>query len=160
MSLNSQNERELESVTLRTYRTGDAGAMYALDVVCFEQQFRFSRRAMRGFAEAKNAVTALAEAGGELVGFCIAEVEERVGYVVTLDVAPAWRRNGLAALLMTELERRTRAAGAGGMALHVFTGNLGAIRFYEAIGYERVGIAQGFYGRGLDGLVYRNRFEE
>jgi ribosomal-protein-alanine N-acetyltransferase len=86
-------------------------------------------------------------------------VEEQVGYVVTLDVAPAWRRRGLADRLMTEVEDKVRAAGAAGMALHVFTGNLGAVRFYEAIGYERVGMAQGFYGRGLDGLVYRKRFE-
>jgi ribosomal-protein-alanine N-acetyltransferase len=152
-------ERGMEAVTWREYRPGDWEAMYALDLVCFEQQFRFSRRAMRGFAEAKAAVTVLAEAEGELVGFCIAEVEERVGYVVTLDVAPAWRRKGLAGRLMTEVEGRVRAAGAVGMALHVFTGNLGAVRFYEAIGYERVGMAQGFYGRGLDGLVYRKRFE-
>jgi ribosomal-protein-alanine N-acetyltransferase len=39
--------------------------------------------------------------------------------------------------------------------LHVFTGNTGAIRFYERLGYERISMKQGFYGDdGLDAFVY------
>jgi len=139
---------------LRGYREGDLEAMYALDLVCFEPVFRFSRRAMRRFAEAQGAVTVLAEAAGELAGFAIVQIEERVGYVVTLDIAPAWRRRGLAAQLMTDAEARVQAAGGMGMELHVFVGNVGAMAFYEAMGYRRIGRVEGFYGRGLDGLVY------
>ena len=69
----------MNEVTLREYRPGDWEAMYALDVVCFEPVFQFSRRAMREFAEARRAVTVLAEADGELVGFCIADVDEERG---------------------------------------------------------------------------------
>ncbi len=147
----------MAEVRLREYRVGDVEAMYALDVACFEPVFQFSRRAMRYFAEARRAVTVLAEADGELVGFCIAEVDEEIGYVVTLDVAPAWRRQGLAQRLMAEVEAKVRAAGAESMALHVFRGNAGAMQFYEKIGYGRVGMVEGFYGRGLDGLVYRKQ---
>jgi ribosomal protein S18 acetylase RimI-like enzyme len=32
------------------------------------------------------------------------------------------------------------------------------MRFYESIGYGRVARSEGFYGRGLDALVYRKRF--
>jgi ribosomal-protein-alanine N-acetyltransferase len=133
--------------------------MYALDLVCFEPPFRFSRAAMRGFAEAVGALTVLAEAQGELAGFCIAQLEKQNAYVVTLDVAPTWRRRGLARRLMAELESKARAAGATAMALHVFTGNTGAIQFYESIGYNRAGRAEAFYGRGLDALVYRKRLQ-
>jgi ribosomal protein S18 acetylase RimI-like enzyme len=31
------------------------------------------------------------------------------------------------------------------------------MRFYESIGYGRVEMVKGFYGRGLDALVYRNK---
>ena len=55
-------------VMLREYRAGDAEAMYALDVQCFEPVFQFSRRAMRYFAEARRAVTVLAEGGGGVGG--------------------------------------------------------------------------------------------
>jgi ribosomal protein S18 acetylase RimI-like enzyme len=147
----------MDEVTLRDYRPGDAAEMYALDIVCFEPVFRFSRGAMRGFAEASGAIAVLAEAAGELVGFCVVQMEGKIGYVVTLDVAAAWRRRGLARRLMAEVETRTRAAGGTGMALHVFNGNTEAIQFYESTGYGRVGMAEGFYGRGIDALVYRKK---
>jgi [ribosomal protein S18]-alanine N-acetyltransferase len=144
-------------VTLKEYRIGDLEAMFALDVVCFEPVFRFSRRAMRRFAEARGALTVLAEAEGELAGFAIVQMEDRVGYVVTLDVAPAWRRRGLARRLMVDVETRVVAAGGVGMELHVFVGNMGAVRFYEGMGYGRMGMVEGFYGRGLDALIYGKR---
>jgi ribosomal-protein-alanine N-acetyltransferase len=145
----------MDNVTLREYRATDADAMHTLDVLCFEPAFQFSRRVMRAFAEASGAITVLAEAGGELVGFCVVQMEEQLGYVVTLDVAASWRRQGLARRLMEEVESRVRAGGGLGMVLHVYKGNLGAMRFYESMEYGRVGMAQGFYGRGLDALVYR-----
>ena len=148
----------MADVTLREYRPGDWLAMYALDVVCFEQAFRFSRRAMRGFAEAAGAITLLAESDGKLAGFCVVQIEGRVGYVVTLDVATAWRRLGLARRLMSEIEMRVRTTGALGMALHVYTENTAAVRFYETIGYTRTGMAEEFYGRRLDALMYVSRF--
>ena len=146
-------------VTLREYRVGDVEAMYALDVVCFEPPFRFTKWAMRRFAEAKGAVTVVAEAEGDLVGFAIVQMEGggkagSRGYVVTLDVAPAWRRQGLARRLMEAAEAKAAAAGAARMALHVFVGNVGAVRFYEGMGYRRAATAEGFYGQGLDAAVY------
>jgi ribosomal-protein-alanine N-acetyltransferase len=154
MALDRKIDPPADGITLREYRTGDWQAMYALDLVCFEPPFRFSRRAMRGFAEAQGAISVLAEAAGNLAGFCIVQMEEQVGYVVTLDVAAAWRRRGLARRLIAEAETKMRAAGGTAMAIHVFPGNVGAVRFYEAIGYGRLGTVEGFYGRNLDALAY------
>jgi [ribosomal protein S18]-alanine N-acetyltransferase len=149
----------LDEVTTRSYRAGDVEAMWALDITCFEPVFRFSRQAMRGFAESRGALTVLAEFDDELIGFCIAQMEDQIAYVVTLDVAPAWRRQGLARRLMDELEHKAGGAGAVAMALHVFSGNTGAMRFYEKLGYDRIGMERGFYGRGLDALLYRKEVE-
>jgi ribosomal-protein-alanine N-acetyltransferase len=152
------NLKEQLGIALRGYRPGDWKAMYALDVVCFEAPFRFGQREMRRLAEERGAVVVLAEAEGELAGFSIAHLEGNWAYLVTLDVAPTWRRRGVAARLMGDVEEQARIAGAAGMALHVFNGNPGAIRFYEGMGYGRIGIAEGFYGRGLDALVYRKKW--
>jgi len=206
--------------TLRDYRSASAAdsrpedwrAMHALDELCFAAPFRFTRRAMRRFAETPGAITLLAESSGQLVGFAIAHLESeerdpqtsdpqasdpqsagtqtdpsqsygaqpyaaqlpeaqpyrapaaqlpagRVAYVVTLDVAPDWRRRGLARRLMHALELRAHAAGADAIALHVFPGNLAALQLYEALGYQRIGVAADFYGDGLDALVYRKQLE-
>jgi ribosomal-protein-alanine N-acetyltransferase len=150
---------------LRSYSEGDLDAIYRLDQVCFSNEFRFGRESMRAFAEAKGAVTLIAEAtGGEIAGFVIVQIERRrdsvLGYVVTLDVAEKCRRRGLARTLLLEAEKRAAVAGALWMELHVFTGNEGAIRFYERSGYALVGVRRRFYGgAGLDAFIYRKELE-
>lgn len=170
---------ELANLHLRGYHARDLEAMFALDCLCFEPPFRFSRRAMRQFAQAGNSVVQLAFAAGagaggaaaspgtgaehpmaeQLLGFCIVHLEPAgdglVGYVVTLDVAPAVRRQGLAGVLMRSVEAAAATAGADEMTLHVFSANAGAVRLYEQFGYRAAGIAENFYGRGLHAIVYR-----
>ncbi len=147
-----------EAMKFRGYRAEDFEAMFRLDEACFAPEFRFSRTMMRGVAEAGKARVVIAEQDG-LAGFCVAHVElvegGCVGYVVTLDVAAEWRRKGLALELMQRVEDEAREAGCGAIALHVFVGNVGAIRFYERCGFVQSRRAQGFYGEAGDAWVYR-----
>jgi [ribosomal protein S18]-alanine N-acetyltransferase len=150
-------------ILLRDYRVDDLEAMFCLDEACFAAEFRFDRRSMRIFAGGRDAITLIAEKTcGGIAGFVIVHVEPAAaglrGYVVTLDVAEELRREGLARRLMRAAETRAAAAGAIWMELHVFTGNEGAIRFYERLGYVRIGLSRGFYGNdGLDAFVYRKQ---
>lgn len=147
-------------IIFRDYRDTDLEAMFRLDEACFAEEFRFDRESMREFAEERNAIVRIAEeVGGELAGFIIVHVERVAtgwrAYVVTLDVAAEWRQQGLGRGLMREAEACAVAAGVRWMQLHVFTGNEGAIRFYERLGYERIRVQRRFYGKaGLDAFVY------
>ena len=148
----------LDGITLRNYQPGDADSMFALDLECFQPPFHFTRRAMQRFAEQPGAITLLAESSAQppqLAGFLIAHMEGRTAYIVTLDIAATFRRRGLARVLMAEAESRALAAGAQEIALHVFTGNTGAIAFYESLGYNRARMAEDFYAHGVHALVYR-----
>ena len=143
---------------LRGYQADDLDAMHALDVVCFERPFRFTRGAMRRFAEVKKARVVIAEEDDALVGFVILHLEEgeegRTGYIITLDMEPGQRRRGIAGLLMREAERQARVDGCTALVLHVFAGNDAAIRFYESAGFSRSHLAEEFYGPGSDAWVY------
>jgi [ribosomal protein S18]-alanine N-acetyltransferase len=145
-------------ITLRPYRPNDLDAMHALDVVCFDKPFRFSRSAMRRFAQAKKARVVIAEDGDALVGFVILDIEDteegRLGYIVTLDVSPGHRRRGLAGQLMQEAEREVFRVGCAAIVLHVFTGNEPAMRFYVGRGFVRSFRENDFYGRGIDAWVF------
>ena len=145
-------------IRLRPYRTNDLDAMHALDVVCFEKPFRFTHRAMRRFAEAPQARVVIADDEGTLVGFVILHIEdaagERVGYIVTLDVSPTYRRRGIAGRLMREVERRTSGEGCATLLLHVFTGNQPAIRFYAANGFVSSNREIDFYGPAKDAWTF------
>jgi [ribosomal protein S18]-alanine N-acetyltransferase len=143
----------------RRYRSDDLEAIFRLDEACFSEEFRFDRRSMSAFAADGDAVTLIVEDRGELIGFVIAHIK-RVetgceAYIVTLDVAPERRREGLATELMADVEALALAEDARRIHLHVFMGNDAAIRFYEWRGYERIRIVCGYYGTGLDAIVYR-----
>lgn len=166
-----QEERSGKGVVLRGYARRDLDAMFRLDQACFEEPFRFTKRTMRRFAEARQAqvlVAAAEKPGGtlddlleqhELAGFSIVQVQrsrgETVGYLLTLDVAPAFRRRGLAQQLMEQAERDAQGAGCAAMLLHVFHGNPGAVALYEKLGYRQLGTAEHFYGRGFPAWAYR-----
>jgi GNAT superfamily N-acetyltransferase len=119
---------------LRAYRSGDVEAMFRLDEVCFPEPYRFDRITMREFAEARSAIVAIVEdkAKREMAGFLILHIEkarlerrevEPCGYIVTIDVAPALRRTGIATEMMSYVERKARAAGVNSVALHVAIDN-------------------------------------
>jgi len=165
-----ESVESMERIELRAYRPEDLQAIAALDNVCFEAPFRFSRAAMKRFVEARNALNRLAWAVDEdsenaiLAGFCVVHVERGrreglLGYVVTLDIAPPYRRCGLAHRLMRSLEAMAARAGAGEMFLHVAAENHGAIRLYERLGYHPVRREKGFYGEGGDAMAYRRALE-
>lgn len=153
----------MAKMRLREYSDRDLAIIFALDEVCFEPPFRFSARAMRQFAEARNALTVVAEtdATGEVAGFCIAHVERaRKGlkaYVVTLDVAPQYRRHGLARQMMQRIEQQAAETECDAVVLHVSVENEGAVAFYESEGYERSHMVKGFYGLGRHAYVYEKR---
>ena len=148
----------LDEIVFRPYRTEDLGKLVALDEACFERPFRFSRAAMRLFVEAQNAWAEVAVCGDEVLAFCIAHREqiphETVGYLVTIDVAPQHRRRGLARRLIEDAQHWLRHEGATALLLHVYGQNDEAVQFYASLGFRRGGEQPGFYGPGLDALLY------
>lgn len=111
---------------------------------------------MRRFAERKEAQTYLIDAGNELAGFCILHIEHgeiSVGYIVTIDVAPACRREGIGTALMETAIRNATEAGCAALLLHVFSGNTSAVTFYRLVGFTMTSRVADFYGDGIDALT-------
>lgn len=147
---------------LRAGREDDIRAMYELDLLCFEEPFRFDFRAMRRYVMYRGAFVVVADSDEGLCGFLVVHVIQRArrrfGYLITLDVADLCRRAGLAAAMVASAEAQVRALGVEGMALHVFAGNAPAIAFYESSGYFRQQVQADFYGAGLDAWVFAKEF--
>jgi len=110
---------------------------------------------MQQFAEQPRAFVPLAEIDGQLAGFAILHVEGESGYIVTLDVDEAFRRKGIAQVLMERVVVHARETGAAVLFLHVYERNQAAIAFYDHAGFEQVGEDDEFYGNGLNALIYR-----
>jgi ribosomal protein S18 acetylase RimI-like enzyme len=72
---------------------------------------------------------------GAIVASVMAGYDGHRGWVNYLAVNPVRRRQGLASVLMTEVERRLRELGCAKINLQIRRDNLDAISFYERIGF-------------------------
>lgn len=73
-------------------------------------------------------------------------------YVQQLAVNPKFKRHGIGRALMDHAEEKHRCKY--GMGLLVNEDNRDAIRFYEKLGYEKIGRIEGYIRPGLNELVY------
>jgi len=78
----------------------------------------------------------------------VAEME-----VLTLGVAPAARRRGVARALMAVALPAARDLGAGEAFLEVAVDNAAAIALYEALGFRKAGLRKAYYNRGPGGFI-------
>ncbi|MGD0521940.1 MAG: N-acetyltransferase [Terracidiphilus sp.] len=142
----------------RLYTAKDFAQLYAIEEVCFQPPFRFSRRYMRQLVNSSNAATWIAEEDGRMAGFGIVEwTRERgrlIAYIQTLEVVPERHGRGVGGELLLRIEGSARAAGAQAVGLHVDEENGDAIRLYEAHGYVCEGRSENYYARGRTGLMY------
>ncbi|NBB15085.1 GNAT family N-acetyltransferase [Caulobacter sp. SLTY] len=92
-------------------------------------------------------------------GFVLARAIAGEAEIITLAVAPAARRQGLATRLMEQAVVRAIALGAEAMFLEVAEDNHAAARLYAGLGFEIAGRRVGYYRRTdsppIDALVMR-----
>ncbi len=87
----------------------------------------------------------LAKHGEEILGYCGMYASPGEGEIVNVAVRPDCRRRGIACRLLTALLETGRQSGVERFILEVRAGNVGAIRLYEQLGFEPLGVRKGFY---------------
>ena len=80
-------------------------------------------------------------------GFILSRLAADEAEVLTLAVAPSYRRLGLGRKLLQRNMSRAKAAGAAAMFLEVDKDNAPAIALYERFGFKVVGERKGYYRR-------------
>lgn len=142
----------------RLYNPEDFSALYAIEEICFQPPFRFSRAYMRSLVDAQDAAAWIATEDDLMVGFAIATWRAVKGgilaYIETIEVTPAQRGRGIGAELLRRVEDSARRAGALSLWLHVDETNAEAIRLYERHGFRPHGSEEHFYAPGRGALVY------
>lgn len=91
----------------------------------------------------------LARPHGFLLGRTVADEAE----LLTLAVAPEWRRQGVARDLLREFALTSRQRGARQAFLEVASDNAAAIAVYASDGWARTGLRRGYYAPGINAVV-------
>jgi ribosomal-protein-alanine acetyltransferase len=109
----------------------------------------FSKQQIALLLHDYNSLSLVARVKGEIAGFIIGQIENSddglVGHILTLDVLPECRRQGVAQRLLDEIETLFRAKGITESRLEVRVDNFAARRLYRKLGYETVAELANYY---------------
>jgi ribosomal-protein-alanine N-acetyltransferase len=134
---------------LRPFRHRDLDTLYEIDQACFPPGISYGRTELAGFIAGRGSRTWIAEEGGQIVGFLIADrAGKRAAHIVTVDVRAAYRRRGAGRVLMEAAEEWARDQKLELIYLETAEDNLVAQRFYQARGYARVDRVERYYVNG------------
>ena len=147
----------------RLYKSGDFAQLYAIEELCFQPPYRFSRTYLNQLLQSEASATWIAEPDGVIAGFAVVEWMLGPGaaeaYIQTIEVAPDHRRQGIGSELLRLLEGSAQLAGTRSVWLHVDAENDPAIKLYEAHGYRRESREEHYYARSRPAFVYRKPLE-
>lgn len=156
---NSARDRSLQ---LRNYVKADLAALHALDQVCFEPEIAYSRAELESFLNHPSGFSIIACQGKQIVGFAIIRSirrnaapgqplrDEAAVHILTIDVSPHARRQGVGALLMDWIILKAAMLGANAIVLEVAVTNEAAQRFYQRFGFSVTGTIPGYYNGNVD----------
>lgn len=145
-SKSSQGRTSMPDFQLRQATTKDLDALVALENRCFTED-RLSRRSFRRFLEMPRDRLIVAEANGELVGYCLVlmSAATRLARIYSIAVSPTVRGQGVGEQLVREAESEAAEAGRIVMRLEVREDNRGAISLYKRLGYRQFGTYRDYY---------------
>jgi ribosomal-protein-alanine acetyltransferase len=125
------------------------GKLYEIEKQCFGQE-AFTKQQLIYLLTAYNAIGLAARVNSEIAGFAIARVDigrnTSFGHILTIDIAPAYRRKGIAQKLLQEIETIFREKGIKECRLEVREDNVAALNLYQKLGYKKVGKLEKYYG--------------
>jgi ribosomal-protein-alanine N-acetyltransferase len=123
---------------------------FEIEEQCFDQE-AFTKRQIAYLLTDYNTIALVAKADSDIAGFVIAqeEIENNIlyGHIITINVAPTYRRKGIATKLLKEIEDIFKQKGITECHLEVREDNKAALKLYQNSGYQKIGRLEKYYGK-------------
>lgn len=136
---------------IRDIAPTDLDALAAIHRQCFPDDFWSADSLAASLADGGGAVWATDEPAGFALYRAVGDEAE----LLTIAVAPAHRRQGIARQLMAWVVSAAAKTGAETLFLEVGADNAEALALYQTCGMLEVGRRPGYYRRGARGLGSR-----
>jgi len=139
----------LATVEPATWR--DLNQLRNIEKICFPQD-AWPLWDLIGVLTLPNVVRLKAVTGDRMVGFIAGDLRpsEQMAWIATVGVLPEYRGRGIGEALIRACEEQL---GIPTIRLSVRLSNEGAVRLYQRLGYQRVGIWPTYYLDGEDAVV-------
>lgn len=134
--------------TIRAARPADLRALLEVDARCFGPFWRYDRRHMDHFVVLGR--LALAEVGGQAVGYTLCTLHGDEGLLGRLCVVPESRRKGIGSALVHDAVEHVWASGGRNLTLSTQTDNAPSQALYRREGFRDTGRRYAFlrFGQG------------
>jgi [ribosomal protein S18]-alanine N-acetyltransferase len=150
-------------IRLRSFQKSDLAQLHELDQICFPRGISYSIAELNYFLVSPRCLCWIAEdwtaenPEPKLAGFLILERLRRAGamsgHIITIDVCPEVRQQGIGTLLMQAAEEQLKREGVTLLTLEVAVDNRAARAFYDRMGFSRTGRIPEYYPGRLDADV-------
>jgi [ribosomal protein S18]-alanine N-acetyltransferase len=141
-------------MNLRPYKSADLKALHKIDLACFPPGISYSHATLNRIVAHAKSKTWVAEESGEIAGFLVASEEpQKVGHIITIDVAEPHRRAGVGTMLMDAAEKWAGQKRLRMIYLETADDNRPAQNFYAARGYHKVEEVPEYYPNGQTAWV-------
>jgi len=146
-------------ITIETATIGLLDDFYEIEKQSFTREV-FTKGEIAYLLRDYNAIGLAARVNGKIAGFLIGRIDiekgKTFGHILTLDVAPSYRRLGIARKLILELETLLKQKGAVESRLEVREDNTAAINLYLKFGYRKMGRLEKYYGNAHGLYLLKN----
>jgi ribosomal-protein-alanine N-acetyltransferase len=134
-------------------RVTDSAAIAGIHGVSFQRGW--GEDEISGLLGERNVVAHRVTAGRKLIGFILSRLAAGEAEILSVAMAPAWRKRKLARPLLDLHLRRLAGLGVRTVFLEVDKNNAPARALYKRAGFVEVGQRQGYYQSGAAALVLR-----
>jgi len=130
--------------------------VFEIERLCFSSPFPESY--LRSLAESGSDSFLVAIEENRVVGYVSALVHGKDAHIASIAVLKDYRRRGVGRGLMSELIKSLKLRHIRTVSLEVRESNTSAIRFYEGLGFERMGVMRSYYEDGEDAVAFSMEF--
>jgi ribosomal protein S18 acetylase RimI-like enzyme len=137
----------VSSEQIRRASSHDLNQIVELEKKCFHIDFVYSRRQLRYLLTKAHSTVLVVTSNKIIRGFIIILYRKgtRVAGIETIDVDPAYQKQGIGLRLLTEAEEEIRKKDMKKIRLEVSIENLAAINLYKKAGYRILVLLHNYY---------------
>jgi len=144
----------------RAYAPGDERAVAEIEIMCFSDAWPFSFFLTESSARGRYHRVLFEAGSNTMVAYLLCAWQYLDLHVLKIGVRPEYRREGLARLLMLGAENEVCSLSGESIILEVRRANQAARQLYFSLGFDEVGVREGYYSDGESAIVMRKFLEE
>ena len=142
MAAAPEDLREVPEVLIRPMMELDLPEVAAIEQKSYA--FPWSENIFRDCLRVGYTCRAL-DLAGQIIGYGVMSLGAGEAHILNLCVREEFRIVGFGRRLLEHMLERAAASGVGEAFLEVRPSNLAAIRLYQRLGFEQIGIRRGYY---------------